>query len=68
MQSQTSEGQPVHAFKASEHYVPYSRCAELGIYPHIACGSMLILEERSHTSAEYHFQSLHVQQKGPLVL
>ena len=24
----------MHAFKAGEHYVPYSRCAELGIYPH----------------------------------
>ena len=32
-------GQPMHAFKAGEHYVPYIRCAELGIYPHKACGS-----------------------------
>ena len=31
--------QPVHAFKAGEHYVSYSRCAELGIYPHKAGGS-----------------------------
>ena len=43
----------MHAFKVGEHYVPYSRCAELGIYTHKACGVMLILEERSHTSAEY---------------
>ena len=29
----------MQAFKAGEHCVPYSRCAELGIYPHKACGS-----------------------------
>ena len=28
------------------------RCAELGIYPHRACGCMLIVEERTHISAE----------------
>ena len=29
----------MHAFKAGEHCVPYSMCAELGIYQHKACGS-----------------------------
>ena len=46
---QVRGNQCMHSKPVNTIYVPYSSYAELGIYPHKACGSMLILEERSHT-------------------
>ena len=41
----------MHAFKAGEHCVPYSVGALSWVYTHTKL--VFLLEERSHTSAEY---------------